>query len=108
MSRLSVITFSALCLLPLAAASSENYRYLCTQQTETRLIEVVYLLPDQTVPCEVRYQRNSDEPEVLWRANNQEGFCENKAQSLMHKQESWGFSCEGENLPEQTINSGLY
>ncbi|HEY7884707.1 MAG TPA: hypothetical protein VIC08_07120 [Cellvibrionaceae bacterium] len=95
-------------LLPAAAFASGNYHYSCKLQDEVRLIEVVYLLPEQTVPCEVRYQKNQEEPEVLWRANNQEGFCEIEAQKLKRNQESWGFTCEDHNVPARAINSGLY
>jgi|SRR5690554_3140648 len=97
-----------LCALPMLAVGSENYRYLCLLDNEQREIEVAYLLPDQTVPCEVRYRKDHEAPEVLWRANNQEGFCEARAQELMEKQSNWGFACEGENLPAQHISRGRY
>lgn len=106
MTRLA--TLMLITCLPLAAMGSENYRYLCQQDSEKREIEVAYLLPDQSVPCEVRYRKNDEEPEVLWRANNQEGFCETKAQQLMEKQAEWGFDCAGENLPAQSISRGRY
>src|SRR5690554_2902229 len=105
MTRLTLLLLTC---LPLAAMGSDNYRYLCQQAGEEREIEVAYLLPDQTVPCEVRYRKNNGKPEVLWRANNQEGFCEIKAQELMEKQTQWGFGCEGENLPAQQISRGRY
>ena len=93
-----------LCFASVAAMAGNNYHYVCKLDDSVRLIEVAYLVPDQTVPCEVRYQKDDEAPNVIWRADNQEGFCENKAQVLKQKQEAWGFSCHSDNLPEHQIS----
>src|SRR5690625_6266655 len=62
-----------------AAAAEEGPRFLCKSGDSERVIEVVYTNPDQSLPCEVRYHKDGTE-ETLWRAQNEEGFCEQQAQ----------------------------
>lgn len=85
-----------------------NYTYVCELDNSQRLIEVVYLLPDQKVPCEVRYQKDDDKTEVLWRADNQEGFCESNAQNLIKQQREWGFECTSNDTIPRSTAFNLY
>lgn len=98
--------FLALSSTEAATASAANYAYACQLENSTRHIEVAYLLPDQKVPCEVRYQKNDEPVTVLWRAVNQEGFCESHAQQLVKKQQAWGFECTSHgSVPRSTVTN---
>ena len=76
--------------IPLQAA--ENYGYVCTYESGVRNIEVVYLQEDSTVPCEVRYIKDSVS-NTLWNAQREVGYCESKAEAFVEKIEGWGWSC---------------
>lgn len=67
--------------------------YLCSLEDSKRLIQIVYLVPGQEVPCEVHYHKDGEQ-KLLWRAVNQAGFCERKADDLADQQQEWGFSCQ--------------
>lgn len=86
----------------LALADQRNFHYTCTLKDIERQIQVHYLVPEQEVPCEIRYQRE-DRTELLWRANNQEGFCESEAADFAEKHIKWGWQCNGNNLPEAKL-----
>ncbi|MDO6747164.1 hypothetical protein [Gilvimarinus sp. 1_MG-2023] len=98
----------ALLILPGVSTAQPNYDYTCQLGETTRLIEVAYLVPEQTVPCEVRYQKNDEPGLVLWRANNQTGFCENKAQKLIREHEALGFTCHSDNRPDNLPEFGRF
>ncbi len=70
-----------------------KHGYLCSLGDTERLIQIVYLVPGQEVPCEVHYHKDGEQ-KLLWRADNQVGFCERKADYLADQQQEWGFSCE--------------
>lgn len=76
-----------------AATAEEAPRFVCTSGDSERVIEVVYNNPDQTLPCEVRYHKDGAE-ETLWRAQNEEGFCEQQAQEFAADQQQWGWECD--------------
>src|SRR5690625_5540298 len=75
-----------------AAAAEEGPRFLCKSGDSERVIEVVYTNPDQSLPCEVRYHKDGTE-ETLWRAQNEEGFCERHAQEVAADQQGRGWEC---------------
>lgn len=95
-------------LWPALCAADGNYHYTCQLEAESRRIEVAYLVPEQSVPCEVRYQKNSEDGVVLWRANNQTGFCETKAEQLRREHEALGFECTGHNRPKYLPQPGQF
>ncbi len=96
-----------LLFISLGAQADTNYHYTCTQGNSVRLIEVAYLVPKQKVPCEVRYQKENAQSTILWRADNQESFCESKTQRLIEKQKEWGFDCKSENAPTNNFSTSL-
>lgn len=69
-------------------------KYVCKSGNVERTIEVVYNSPDSKVPCDVKYTK-SDSVEILWSAQNQEGYCESKAKKFAIKLTNWGWSCSG-------------
>ncbi|WP_339615557.1 hypothetical protein [uncultured Gilvimarinus sp.] len=91
-----------------AAEPVANYTFVCQLDDSRRRIEVAYLLPDQKVPCEVRYQKDTEDTKVLWRADNQEGFCESHAQTLVKQQRDWGFECVSDDVPPRSTAFNLY
>lgn len=70
--------------------------YTCELQGLTRKVEIAYEAAPSKVPCAVNYYKNADAPEeanVLWSAQNMEGYCEEKAAQFVDKLQSWGWSC---------------
>ena len=88
-----LITIAALlsaCLCANAYADSWN----CSS---TNLVREVFIEYPQggSVPCDVIYKKHTEgfEDQVLWSAENEEGYCEEKARELVAKLESWGWVC---------------
>jgi hypothetical protein len=57
-----------------------------------------------TVPCEVHYYKDTEAPgerQVLWRALQQEGYCEEKTQEFVRQLASWGWSCSQTEASEE-------
>ena len=70
---------------------SADTEFVCAMGDSERTISVVYA-SEGLVPCEVRYDKG-DGAEVLWSAENTEGYCENQARQFVSRQEGWGYSC---------------
>jgi len=66
--------------------------YTCTYGTQERIISVVYQDQMAKIPCEVQYQKNGT-TQTLWNAQNEVGYCEQKAQEFVEKQRGWGWNC---------------
>jgi len=70
--------------------------YQCTIGSLQRRVEILYE-GAASVPCEVHYYKDTEaqgERQVLWRALNEEGYCERKAQEFIVQLEDMGWSCE--------------
>lgn len=99
----SLIAVSLAAALPATALTFE-----CQFQEKARTISVVY--PEQTpTPCEVQYTKDGN-TEVLWQANNTEGYCEEKARAFVAKHEGWGWQCASQHItpqaaPEESADS---
>lgn len=75
--------------------------YLCKNEKFERVIEVVHEDINSLVPCEVKYTKGS-KTETLWVAQNEQGFCEEKARTLADKLTSLGIPCVlQENIPNE-------
>lgn len=69
--------------------------YQCALDEVTRRVEIYYET-GTTVPCEVHYFRDTEIPgerQVLWRAQNEEGYCEARAAELVENLRSEGWTC---------------
>lgn len=88
------LTLGLSCFSGLAAAG-DSYSYTCTHHKDTRIIEVMYLQRESSVPCEVHYTKKGrvDSEETLWNASYSVGFCEEKAKKFMKQQQDWGWAC---------------
>src|SRR5690625_3056864 len=91
-SQVSLVSLLFLTSLE-AAASEERPRLLCKSGDSERVIEVVYTNRDQCQPFEVRYHKDGTE-ETLWRAQNEEGVCEQQAQEFAAHQQEWSWECD--------------
>ncbi|MBW8191068.1 hypothetical protein K0504_08485 [Neiella marina] len=90
---MNTLPFIALISGVLAAPAVAN-QYSCTLDGATRLIEVAYHSSDSTLPCEVIYKKEDGTISSLWRAQNQQGYCEEQASLFADKQSSWGWNCK--------------
>ena len=82
---------AATMLLPLSVNANA---WKCEHNGMVRKVQVEYL-GDGKVPCNVIYDKPTEgiETKVLWFADKQEGYCEEKAQGFVNKLESWGWTC---------------
>jgi hypothetical protein len=66
----------------------------CSHDDLVREVQIEY--PEGgSVPCNVIYKKQTEgfEDQVLWSAESQEGYCEEKAREFVGKLESWGWVC---------------
>lgn len=83
-------------MLPSVSFAQGVQNYQCTIGDLQRRVEILYEAGG-SVPCEVHYYKDTEadgERQVLWRALNEEGYCERKAQEFVAKLEEMGWSCE--------------
>ena len=92
MKRLTILCLT-ISLSMIASYAIADETYLCTHGQQERVITVVYQDQEKKFPCEVRYQKEGI-TETLWTAENEVGFCEEKAQGLVEKQREWGWLCD--------------
>ena len=76
----------------LLCASANAQNYSCKLNNQTRTISVVYVSPPAKIPCKVNYQKD-ERTVTLWRADNNQGYCEAKAAAFVKKQKDWGWDC---------------
>jgi hypothetical protein len=66
----------------------------CSHDDLVREVQIEY--PEGgSVPCNVIYKKQTEgfEDQVLWSAENEEGYCEEKAREFVGNLESWGWVC---------------
>lgn len=91
-----------LIVLPTIAAAQDAPIFECTNGELQRRVQVIYET-GVSVPCEVHYFKDTESPgnsQVLWRALNEEGYCEAKATEFAEKLESWGWNCTAGNATD--------
>ena len=64
----------------------------CDNGGEERIVDLVYPA-GETVPCEVRYTK-AGTTQVLWSAENEVGYCEEKTDMFIQKLQSFGWKCD--------------
>lgn len=71
---------------------------VCTNDSLERLVELKYDNPGEAVPCSIVYTKPTEggPEQVLWRAENEEGFCEARFEEFADKLAGWGWSCAEE------------
>jgi hypothetical protein len=81
--------------------------YQCTMGELTRRVEIMHET-GVTVPCEVQYYKDSEAPgerQVLWRAMNEEGFCESKTTEFIATLSGMGWNCGSGSMPVEAVES---
>ena len=97
---LIVVAFFA---MPVSAYADS---WSCSRDNDVREIHIERAT-SAPVPCNVLYKKQTEgfEDQVLWNANTDETYCEEKAKGLVAKLESSGWVCT-ETISERTSNSG--
>ncbi|MEJ2471686.1 MAG: hypothetical protein P8Y91_04310 [Desulfuromonadales bacterium] len=90
--RLQIILIAILSVLLTTGSAVAGETYRCIFGQQERIISVVYPKPDQTLPCEVHYEKDG-QSEILWQAENEAGYCEEKARDFVEEQRAWGWIC---------------
>ena len=77
--------------LPLSANADS---WSCSRDNDVREVHIE-LTTASPVPCHVLYKKQTEgvEDKVLWSANNDDTYCDEKAQGLVAKLESFGWVC---------------
>lgn len=95
-NRMTLVILPTLLAWPLAdAAAQDPDKHRCTFGSLERRIEI-YREPGLLVPCEVHYYKDTEAPgeqQVLWRAQNEEGFCEARVDEFLTQLSDWGWDC---------------
>ena len=105
--RIRELTVAALVLSVPVLAIAEDFR--CTSGDKVRRIEIMYE-PGLAVPCEVHYFKDTEAPgsrEVLWRAQNEAGYCEARTEELVAMLRSFGWVCtagSAEDMPDDSAD----
>ncbi|MGI9264444.1 MAG: hypothetical protein ACR2QU_05925 [Gammaproteobacteria bacterium] len=77
--------------------------YQCTMGEMTRRVEIMHET-GVTVPCEVHYYKDTEAPgerQVLWRAMNEEGYCEAKTTEFVARLSDMGWNCGAGSMPTE-------
>jgi hypothetical protein len=78
----------------LFVSSARSLEYQCVHELIIRSIAVEYQEPGQQVPCKVLYHKPPRIPSMVWQAQTQVGFCEQRAKELARSLERSGWSCD--------------
>lgn len=81
----------AVMLVSHSVAAQAPLQSVCQSKEETRIVKVQYQA-DGEVPCQVVYEKFGQQ-HMLWAAQNQQGYCEEKAQAFVEKLRGLGFAC---------------
>ena len=91
MKRVFAIPLLLITILPIATSYADD-TYICAYNGNERSIKIKYTYADSKLPCDVVYEKSSGS-QILWSAENQEGYCEAKAAEFVEKQQGWGWEC---------------
>jgi len=85
--------------------SSYADSWSCSHDNNVREVHIVRT-SSAAVPCDVVYKKQTEgvEDQVLWHADNEEAYCEDKAKAFVAKLESWGWVC-AETVSETTSDN---
>ncbi len=89
------ILVASLAGIPVAASGQDSDSYTCTHGELVRRV-VIMSEPGFSVPCQVDYYKDTEAPgesQILYSAEKQAGYCEEKTAEFIAKLEGWGWSC---------------
>jgi hypothetical protein len=80
-------------IVPLTNALAQSW--LCENTNLKRYVEIYYPNSPSYSPCSVIYRKPTEDADdrILWQAQNNEGYCKNKAKAFVEKLETWGWRC---------------
>lgn len=91
----NILISIAVAFLPAVLFAQAQTSYQCTMGDLTRRVEIMHET-GVSVPCEVHYYKDTEAPgesQVLWRAMNEEGYCEAKTTEFVARLTSMGWDC---------------
>lgn len=93
----------ATCLVIPAGAYAESWS--CSHGNDVREVHIERTT-EEAVPCNVIYKKLTEgvSDQILWNAENDDSYCEEKAQGFVAKLESWGWVC-AETVAEEVTES---
>jgi hypothetical protein len=80
-------------VLPMAAMAQQSESFTCTLTDQVRKVERIY--EPGGAPCMVRYFRNDQPVQTLWRARESADVCVDGARKLMQDFTAAGHTCTG-------------
>ena len=88
----------AVAVLVVLGSDAMAQSLVCTNDSLERLVELKYDNPGEAVPCSIVYSKPTEgvPEQVLWRAQNEEGYCEARFEEFVDKLSGWGWSCAAE------------
>ena len=95
MNKLSLLSQAVAISLLAIPFSTQAQTWSCILDNHVREIHIQTESPSSPVPCSVVYKKltEGDEDKTLWDAQNDAGFCEEKAKAFVEKQVAWGWTC---------------
>lgn len=90
-----LLTVLLVAIIPSLSFGQGSQNYQCSYGDLQRRVEVLYET-GMTLPCEVQYYKDTEAPgemQVLWRAMNEAGYCERKAEAFIAKFVEAGWNC---------------
>lgn len=86
-----ILVLAGLLSLPFGAAADA---WSCRHDDDVREVHIERAT-ESPVPCEVVYRKLTEgvEDQVLWNAQNDGSYCDEKARGFIEKLESWGWTC---------------
>jgi len=80
------------CLFAPLGAYAESWS--CSHGNDVREVHIERSTAE-AVPCDVVYKKLTEgvSDQILWNAENDDSYCEEKAQEFVAKLESWGWVC---------------
>jgi hypothetical protein len=73
--------------------------WTCHYAELTRNVVIFYPNEPNRLPCKVYYTKPDENlmPRVLWKAENENNYCDRKAVQFIKRLESWGWQCSIDN-----------
>lgn len=95
MKKLSLLSQTAAIALLAIPFSSQADSWSCRHSNDVREIHIQSETADSPVPCSVVYKKLTEgvEDQVLWTAQNDAAYCEEKAKEFVERQVGWGWTC---------------
>lgn len=88
-------------LLTILIAPSDSFAksWTCHYAELTRNVLIFHPNEPATLPCKVYYTKPDENvmPRTLWKAENDDNYCERKAVEFIKTLESRGWQCSGDN-----------